>query len=220
EDTEYAFAWASLAWTHIIDTFLNFSNSPAASLVQAAELAQKALSLESNLPHARTALSFIYLIKGQHEEAVYEGRTALSLSPNDATSHMILAQTLCFSGNFKEAISLAERAMRLSPNVPAWYLAILGLSYCMEEKYEESLLAYRKLLEKSKIGEITPMWAHIGLASVYSQLDQEEQARFHIAEILKLDPEFSLDSARNIMRFKEVSHQDRIIDSLMSAGLK
>jgi len=220
EDTQYAFAWASLAWTHIIDAFFNFSNSPRDSLVQAAELTQKALSLDTDLPHTHSALSFIYLIKGQYEEAIHEGRTALSLSPNDATSHMILAHILCFSGNFREAVSLAEKAMRLSPHIPTWYYVILGLSYCMEGKYDESISSYQKLLEQSQLGEITPMLGHIGLASVYSQLGQEKEARFHVAEILRLDPNFSLDSARNIMRFKEASHQKRILDSLRGAGLQ
>ena len=219
-DPKYAFAWSLLAWTHIIDAWFNFGESRTESFNQAVELTLKALSLDSTIPNIHSSLSFIHLMQGQHEEAVAKGKIALSLSPNDATSHMLLAQTLCFSGNLKEAPHLAKKAMRLSPHIPAWYLAVLGLTYYMAEQYEESLSAYRQLLKQSQTGEITPMWAHIGLVSVYTQLGQEKQASVHAAELLNLDPNFSLNWVRNIMLFKEPSHLDRILNALRRSGLR
>jgi adenylate cyclase len=218
-DPNYAFAWSLLAWTHIIDAWFKFTKSQSESLNKAIGFTQKALSLDDSIPNIHSSLSFIHLMRKNHEEAITEGRKALSLSPNDATSHMLLALTLCYAGKFEMALPMAKIAMRLSPHIPSWYFAILGLTYYMTERYEESLSAYKQLLEQSQLGEIAPIWAHIGLISVFMQLERKEEAHAHTTELLRLDPNFSLNWVKTIMPFKESSHLTNILSALRQAGL-
>jgi len=218
-DPNYAFAWSLLAWTHIIDAWFKFTKSQGESLNKAIGFTHKALSLDDTVPNIHSSLNFIHLMQKNHEEAIAEGRKALSLSPNDATSHMLLALTLCYAGKLDMALPMAKIAMRLSPHIPSWYFAILGLTYYMTERYEESLSAYKQLLEQSQLGEIAPIWAHIGLISVYMQLERKEEAHAYTTELLRLDPNFSLNWVKTIMPFKESSHLTHILSALRQAGL-
>ena len=218
-DPKYAFAWALLAWTHIIDAWFNFDESKSDSIKKAVVLVQKASSLDNTIPDIHSSLGFIHLMKRQHEESIRELEKALSLSPNNPTCHMLLALILCYAGEIQKSLPLAEQAMRLSPHIPPWYFAVLGLTYYMAEDYEKSLSAYKKLLKQSQFGEIAPVWAHIGLVSAYIELGRRNEASFHADELVKLDPDFSLKWVENIMIFKDLSHLNRILNSLSKAGL-
>ena len=218
-DPHYAFAWSLLAWTHIIDALFNFGNSQTDSLNKALKFTYKASSIDDTIPGPHSSFGFINLMQRNYEKGISEVNKALSLAPNDATNHMIAALIICYSGEFKQALSYAKKAMRLSPHIPSWYFAILGLTYYMAEQYEDSLSAYKQLLKQSQFGEIAPIWAHIGLASVYIQLNRKKEARVHAIALFNLDPTFSLNWVRNFMLFKNPSDLDLILNALRKAGV-
>jgi adenylate cyclase len=219
-DPEYAFAWTMLAWTHWIDANFGFSESRADSFKRAVELAKKAVALDDTQPNVHALLGGIHLFRRQYEKAIAEGERAIALGPNDATSHVLLAHTMHYAGRFEEAITLAKKAMRLTPYYPAWYLSILAQSCRMAGRYEEALAAYKQLLDRSRKGEVPPLWAHIGLAVTYMELGLEEEARAHAAEVMRIDPNFSLESWSKADFFKDPAHFERLLDTLRKAGLK
>jgi len=219
-DPEYAFAWTMLAWTHWIDALFSFSDSRAESFKRAAELAKKAVALDDNQPHVHALLGGIHLFQRQYEKSIGEGERAIALSPNDATGHVLLAHTMYYAGRVEEAITLAMKAMRLTPYYPAWYLSILAQSYGMAGRYEEALAAYKQLLDRSRKGEAPALWAHIGLAVSYMGLGREEDARAHAAEVMRTNPNFSLESWSKADFFKDPAHFERLLDTLRKAGLK
>jgi hypothetical protein len=51
-------------------------------------------------------LGFVYLFKGQHEEAIAEGTKAMTLDPNEADSYAILGQILNYAERPKEAVEV------------------------------------------------------------------------------------------------------------------
>jgi len=65
--------------------------------------------------------------------------------------------------------------------------------------------------------ESTP---HIGLAATYSSLGREQEARAEAAEVLRLNPKFSLDDAVKIIPMKNKADLDQFINALRKAGLK
>jgi tetratricopeptide (TPR) repeat protein len=219
-DPEYAFAWTMLAWTHWIDAMFNFSQSRAESFKRAVELAEKAVALDDTQPNVHALLGGIHLFQRQYEKAIAEGERAITLGPNDATSHLLLAHTMYYAGRFEEAIALAKKAMRLMPYYPAWYLGILAQSYLISGRYEEALATYKQLLDRSRKGEIPPLWAHMGLAEVYIELGREEDARAHAAEVLRINPNFSLEVWKKSRFYKDEAHLERRLDALRKAGLK
>jgi adenylate cyclase len=62
--------------------------------------------------------------------------------------------------------------------------------------------------------------AHLMLAAVYSELGQTAEARAEIAEVLRLNPKFSLEVHRQRMPIKDPVVLERHIAALRKAGLK
>jgi hypothetical protein len=60
--------------------------------------------------------------------------------------------------------------------------------------------------------------AHIGLAAVYARMGRENEARSEGAEVLRIDPKFSIE--RYVKGMPDQSRRDRIADALRKAGLK
>jgi adenylate cyclase len=219
-DPEYAAAWTMLAWTHWIDASYGFSQSRAESFKRAVELAQKALELDDANPDVHALVGGIHLFQGQHEQAIAEGRKAIALRPNDACNLALLAQTLSYTGRSEEAIALMKRAMRLNPYYPEWYLGILAQSYRVAGRYEEAIATYKEFLERSRETGGSTLLTHLGLASTYMRVGKEDEARDHATEVLKIDPDFSLEWVRKATFFKDEALLEEDLDALHKAGLK
>jgi len=163
--------------------------------------------------------SNIYLFQGEPEKAINAGKKAIALGPNNALCHVLLAYAMNFAGRFEEAIELGERAVRLSPYSPPWYLIILDDAYRMAGHYEEALAIGKQSLNRCRKGECSPFIAHMGLAQTYIGLGRIEEARIHTTEMLKIDPDFSLDQARKVILFRDPAHTERALNALRQAGL-
>jgi hypothetical protein len=51
-------------------------------------------------------------------------------------------------------------------------------------------------------------------------MGREQEARAEAAEVLRLNPKFSVDSYANRLTFKDQSVTDNFVDALRKAGLK
>jgi hypothetical protein len=51
-------------------------------------------------------------------------------------------------------------------------------------------------------------------------MGREKEARAEAAEVLRIDPKFSLDSLAKMLPYKEQSGTDKVADALRKAGLK
>jgi adenylate cyclase len=218
-DPNWDIAWTMLAWTHWAEAGIGWSESPAESIRQAIEFAEKAVAINSNLPEVHSLWSNIYLAQGEYDKAVSEGEKAIALGPNNALCHILLAYTMTAAGRFDEAIELAEKAMRLSPYRPAWYLMMIDDAYRMAGRYEEALAIGKQHLNRSLQGECEPFTAHMGLAATYVGLGRIEEARSHVEKLLKIMPDLSVDKARKMFSFKDPAHVARCLDALRRAGL-
>ena len=215
-DPAYAMAYLRLSATHIMDIHLGSSKSTKKSLQRALELVQKALALDGDLAQAHSFLGRIYLAKRQYHEAIAEGERALALAPNSAFAHAALAFSLHHAGRPEEASALYEKAIRLDPIPPAWYLIGLASSYQGTGRYEEAIKLYEKVLRRAPDN----LWAHLGLAGIYSILGREQDARAEAAEVLRIDPTFSIGTlARNTL-YKNQADIELRADALRKAGLK
>jgi adenylate cyclase len=219
-DSKYAAAWTMLGWTHWIDASYGFSQSRQECFKQAVNLAQKALDLDHANPDVHSLLGGIHLFQRQHEQAIAEGKKAIALRPNDACNLALLAQTLSYSGRSEEAIGLMERAMRLNPYYPDWYLGILGQSYRVAGHCELAIAAYEKLLERRRETAGTTLLSHLGLTLTYMKVGKGGQARDHAAEVLRIDPTFSLEWLRQATFFKDQALVEEDLAALRKAGLK
>jgi adenylate cyclase len=215
-DRGYAIAYLRLSATHLMDLMYGSSESPRESLRLAEELVKKALALDANLAEAHAFLGRIYLTKRQHEKAVAEGERALALAPHSDFVHAALAFTLRYTGRPEEAIALYKKAIRLNPIPPLWYVWGLGFSHFMLGQYEEAIAELRKALHRAPDSQ----FSHIVLAATYSELGCEEDARAAAAEILRIDPTFSLERWAKTQMYKNQADIDRVVEALRKAGLK
>jgi tetratricopeptide (TPR) repeat protein len=215
-DAGYAMAYLRLSATHIMDIHYGSSQSPKQSLERAEKLVNKALTIDGSLGEAHAFLGRIYLAKRQYDKAITEGEHALTLAPNSAFVYAALAFSLHFAGRPEEAIPLFKKAIRLNPIPDSWYLTGLGSCYRAVGRYAEAISAYKKALNVSP----DSTFAHIGQAANYSLLGHEEEARAEVAEVLRINPKFSLEYFAKSFPYKDQADWERLVDALHKAGLK
>jgi adenylate cyclase len=218
-DPDYTFALVMLGRTHVMEARMGWSESPAESVKKALELAQKAVALRETEGSGHKLLAIVYIIQRQYDLAIAEGERSIGLGPNDGEAHAFLAYALLFVGRFEDAIVHIEKAMRLQPHYPALWLMVLADSYFMVGRYDESIVANKKLLDRARRGEFPLYVGHLGLAANYMLLDQEEEGQFHAAEVLRTNPSYSLETLRSRNPYKDPAHLERWLDPLHKAGI-
>ena len=214
-DPGYALAYTLLGFTHWMEWAFRWSQDPQ-SLEQAFKLAQKAISLNDSGSKAHSLLGKIYLWKKQYDQAIAESKKTITLNPNNADGLAGLGEILCFAGRPKEAIAVLKKAIRLNPTPPVWYFHGLGHAYFLAGPYEKAVAALKRVINRNP-----NFWpARIYLAASYNETGQEDKARAEAAEILRMNPNFSLDAAGERLPYKDQAVLERLGDSLRKAGLK
>lgn len=218
-DPEYAWAWTYLGWTHWIDARFEYSVSREESFNKAVEMAQKALSLDESNPDIHALLGVIYLFQRKYEQALAEGEKAIALGPNSAENHAILAMTKYYVGSWEDAIALNEKAMRLSPYYPSWFLLYMGDAYGFLGMHEKAIATLEKLVERRRRSGEALIGPLIGLTWNYALSGQVEEAQARAAELLRINPSFTLEYVHKENFFKNPAHLERILDALRETGL-
>ena len=91
-----------------------------------------------------------------------------------------------------------------------------GIALRLTGRLEESVSALKKALLRAPDN----INAHLSLAVTYLRMRREKEARIEGAEVLRINPKFSLDSYAKIIPIKDQSQIDLYIDTLRKAGLK
>lgn len=212
-DPEFAAAYSFLGGCHFFDAVYGWSKLPPKSIEKAIELSQKALSLDDSIASPYVIISMIYVYQGKHEEAIAEAQHAVEISPSAAGVISVLGWVLRCSGRPEDGIPLMKKAMRLDPIPKVKDFDLLGRAYFLTERYEEAMAEYKKAVM------LDPDYrdAHVGLASTYATLGREEEARTEVAEILRIDPSFSIKKYAKSMQFQVGIEPE--IEGLRKAGL-
>jgi adenylate cyclase len=213
---ESSSAYELLAVTHMMDYWLGSAESPQASIERAIELAQRAIALDDAYAQPHGLLSFLYSIKREYDKALSEGERAVALGPNGADVYAWYALSLNFAGRPEKAIPLIQKAIRLNPFGPTWYFFDLGNAHLMMGEFEEAVSAFKKALQRSPDN----LLAHVLLVATYSMMGREKEARAEAAEVLRVNPKFSLDYFAKTLPFKDQKVTDNLVHALRKAGLK
>jgi len=215
-DPNYAKAYAFLGCTHVRDVWLGTSKSPEESRERAIELGQKALTLDDTDAAVHCKMAYIFAMTGQFDKVVVQAERALALDPNSPELLLLSATALVFSGRPEESIALFERGLRLDPFAPGMYLAASSGAYRMTGRYDKAVEQARKAVKRDPESQLT----QIALASACICAGREAEARTSAAEVLKINPNFSLEQYAKALPFKDQSQVDRTIEALRKAGLK
>jgi adenylate cyclase len=219
-DPAYARAAAVLSWTHLhayIEPFDGDYLSPAV-LDRALELAQTAVHLDARLPQARAQLGHVLLYKRQHDVAIAEFERAFALNPNFIDYRYARALTL--AGEHARAIEVLDAYIRLDPLQPfsdAYaFMGCASFANYMLKRYGEAVRLLRECA--SRLPNL--QWPHVWLAAAYAQSGQLEEARAEAAEVLRINPGFTIESYKRLVAaHKDSNDAEHRLDGLRKAGL-
>jgi adenylate cyclase len=213
---ENPLGYLNLAAFHRLDYYFGTTKSPKESIEKAIALAQKAIAMDDSIPRAHALLSDLYSSKGEHDKAIAEGERAVALDPNGAGAHEFYALSLVYAGRPEEAIPLFQKAIRLNPFSATGTFLHYGHALLGAGRMEEAVSAYKKSSQLSP----NSIFAHTRLAATYSMMGREKEARAEAAEVLKLNPNFSLDSYAKRNNYRDQSVTENLVAALRKAGLK
>jgi adenylate cyclase len=209
-------AYEMLSRTHLFAYLEGFDRdylAPAA-LDRALELAQTAVRLDPRLPQAHAQLGFVLLFTRQHEAAIAEFERAFTLNPNFIDSRF--AMVLIFSGEPVRAIKLLETNSRLDPfQQPLYSSGYMGLANYMLKRYGEAVRWLRECASRLP----NALVSHLLLACAYAQSGHLEEARNEAAEVLRINPGFTIEGYKPILCYKAPNDVDHRLDGMRKAGL-
>jgi adenylate cyclase len=213
---ENPIGYLNLGWAYHHDYVLANTKSPQETLEKSIELAQKALAMDDSIPGGHALLCALYSIQRDYDKAIAEGEKALALNPGSTSVLANYASSLRLAGRPEEAIPLLQKAIRLNPFGPSYLYRDFGDALRNTRRFEEAVSAYKKAIQIAPDNVI----AHLHLALTYSLMGREKEARAEAAEVLRINPKFSLDDYAKAAVFKDQSARDRFVDALRKAGLK
>jgi adenylate cyclase len=212
---EVPMVYLLMAYVHMNDYWFGSRESPEKGI----EMVQKALALDDTLAEAHGFLGYLYTQKREYEKGIAEGERAVALYPGDSTVLLFYAVSLNFAGRSEEAIPLLQKAIRLNP-VGSYNNYIsnlhLGNALMFTGRYEEAVSPYKIAIQ----GMPNFPWPHIMLTATYSLMGREKDARAEAAEVLRINPKFSVDFWAKTALVKEQSVRDKVYNALLKAGLK
>jgi adenylate cyclase len=192
------------------------SATRAQSLSKAFEFAEKCKELDPKAATGPIALGHAYLLKRDYDKAIAEGKLATELAPNSAFAATILGWTLRSVGQYEDAMKEYDRALRIDPLDTDFTLTQMGTTYLMMRRYDDSISACKKALQKnSRI-----LSGHITLAMAYSSSDKMEEAHAAASDVLRINPNFSVEHFAKALPFKHEEDRVLMVEALRKAGLK
>lgn len=214
-DPAYAMAWAMIAWSLMLEVHLGYSESPQEALAEAERAREKVMNLDADGRIAYYLSSYVHLFRRQYDKALEAIQKAEALNPNGADITAFHGLLLYHDGRPQDAIGKFQKAIRLNPMPEAWYWHNLGICYRITEDYNKAITAYKKALT------INPdhFSAWTGITAAYMLSGQEAKAGTAVKEVLRIQPEFSLEQYRKSLLHKDQADIRRFIEALRKAGL-
>jgi adenylate cyclase len=214
-DPNYARAYAMLSNTHLIAWLerLDEDHLSPAALERAHRLARKAVQLDPNLPIAHACLGHVLTFEGQHELSVAEFEKAIALNPN--FTDFRFGGTLIRAGEPARAIQVIETNMRGDPFYSPWAPGLLGMARYFLKAYSEALPPLREFTSRAPDMRLSHVW----LAANLAQLGRLDEARAEAAEVLRIDPKYTIDGTQRRLALHKPADAEHLFDGLRKAGL-
>jgi len=197
----------------------NMTDSAAADLKRAEDLARQALAASPRSPLAHGAKAQVLRAKRRFAEAIPEYETVLEHDRNLVGALYALGQCKLYTGSIEETIPLVKRAIRLSscdPQLGVWYLQI-GLVHLLQSRTDEAII----WLEKARNATTAHSSIRAALASAYALNGETDCAATELAEARRLMGEGSVPSiARIRARYWGVPKIRALSEATLFAGLR
>jgi TolB-like protein/DNA-binding SARP family transcriptional activator/Flp pilus assembly protein TadD len=204
--------FADLAMAHLHQSRYGWSDSQDRSLRVAEDLAHTGVALDDSDYWTHWMLADVLCAKSDFSGALAAYERAYALNPNDADLLADFGRFYIYLGQADESIRRIEKAMRFNPFYPDWYLISLAFAYFCTGNYHKVIDLVHKARQPS------PGLLRLE-AAAHVMLDQREQAEAARAEVMKLEPWFSVSALRKGLPFKDPALGEPYFTALRQAGL-
>jgi adenylate cyclase len=215
-DPDWVQPYVLLGFTYLMESLSGWSSSPESAFNEAVNLGRKSLTLDDSLPGPHGLMSQIHLYKRQHDEAITEAQKAVALGPGLAFVYEWLGSALMYAGRSHEAIRFLEKAIRLNPFPPPYWIRNLGEAYRMTKQYQEAITEIKRAIQ----ADPHYLSSHVSLACTFSLMGRGSDAEAAASEVLRIDPEFSVQDYAKTLPYKEKDDLNCVIEALRKAGLR
>ncbi len=113
-------------------------------------------------------------------------------------------------GCFDEGIDLIHKGFKFNHHHAEWYFWYLGMAYFSADRLENAIEAFNQLSHQNKD-------TRIYLAACYAQTGDMAEARNQVNELLKLDPETSLEEIAETHSYLNAESKERLVDGVKLA---
>lgn len=190
----------------------NWCEDRDATFQQVAAELETALALDDNDYDVHRILAAVNLNREDHDRAAYHQERALELNPNYDLVVVQQGELLTWLGRPEEGIDWIKKAMRLNPYHPERFWNHLGRAYYCAENYAEAAAAFSRITRPDHTH-------HAFLAATFAQMGDAVAAAAHAAEVVKLEPGFSVATYLMTLHYKREIDRQRHEAGLLKAGL-
>lgn len=155
-----------------------------ANLKESRDEAEIAYRLDDSDVEANRILCEWEMYERNWEKAKRHQDRAYTLNPNDPRLVAQRGELLTWLGQAEEGSKLLQTAMRLDPYDAHARAHLLGRALYVLKRYQQALDAYQRI-PSPRIGHLADM------AACCAQLGKADEAKAHLAAVLRLDPEFT-----------------------------
>ena len=113
------------------------------------------------------------------------------------------------------AIKILKRAFRLNPIPPTHYYYILGTAYRINGEYKKAIGLAKEVLKEGP----DQVEAYLLLVVSYSLSNRLKEAHEATDEVLRIDPDFSIERLSKTLPYKHQETVEKIIYALRKGGL-
>ncbi len=210
-----AIAYARLSIITFADYANRWNDATVDNLAQAVELAGKAIEADEGEPQGHIALALALCWQKRLDEAEIPAKRAVELDPNSADAYTGLGTVCEYQGKAEDAVALYTHAHRLDPQ---WDMALhfMGRALFALGRLDEAEAVFKRRLTFTPNSDMTRFY----LACLYGLTGQHEEARAMWAEVLKVNPDFSVEYVRQSLPYADPSWIDRAIEGLRQANIE
>ncbi len=210
-DPFYSSAYAELSYYHVRAYQNGWSPDGKASLREAKQLAEKALSLNDDFG-GHWNLAVVAWNQGEFDKSLHEYETARHINPNDPDLAADMGEALVYGGEPERAIEQIRGAMLRNRFYPFWYTWNFARALYMAGRYQEAVDAIATMTDP-------PNDVRLISAASEAQLGRIDKARAIMAEFSKIDPDWSIEQSAAYY-YRRDSDRQHWVDGLRKAGLK
>jgi TolB-like protein/tetratricopeptide (TPR) repeat protein len=217
-DPSYARAYCCASWCYRRQVQLKGLTLSEAEKAESLRLAKAAIQIDGTDPYVlwQVGMTVAYV-----ERDIVGGLSlidrSLAANSNSNRAWLASASVRCFSGEPQTVIVHAERAIRLSPLDTSMWVAYgaLAVAHVQMQAYDEAVAWARRSLQLHR----DHLLAWLALVAALSQLNQEQEAKKALADLLAIEPDLTLTIIRRRFPLNQFQNLQGLLDGLRKAGV-